>query len=425
MSRPTDSVEADFLSSCRLDNALIDQALQAGLSPAHFANPPHRALWLLSQALRVQGKEVDTTSLYTEAIQRGLLGEMGGAHAVLAQTVDNSFGGAKLLDTLIDVHAKRESWKRVKRLDERLTDGSIDLAEVRGLSEEITRISSGQSVVSRDINAIDAEVGAEVQAAREGRKSEEIEVSWGVKKLDRFLTTLKPHEYALVCARPSRGKSSLLSQMAGYNCIHGLRVAYFTLETSDKAVFRQMAAQLSGLCLGQMREWMPNHYDDFNRARARLKDSGRLMIFDRDMTLDALTARCRLLAASWKPQLVLIDYLGLVSTQGKSPYERASIASKAMIPLRKALGCTLVVGQQLNRGSDAQDREPGLGDLRDSGQIEEDAHRIVMLHWKDSRLLDQSTRQYKILQPKLRDCPTTAVDGIEFNAPLTRFREGV
>jgi replicative DNA helicase len=94
-----------------------------------------------------------------------------------------------------------------------------------------------------------------------------------------------------------------------------------------------------------------------------------------------------------------------------------------MIPLRKALGCALVVGQQLNRASEAQEREPTLGDLRDSGQLEEDAHRCVMLHWKDSNILDREIRAYRILQPKLRDGRTTSVDGIEFNAPTTTWRE--
>jgi replicative DNA helicase len=215
----------------------------------------------------------------------------------------------------------------------------------------------------------------------------------------------------------------MLAFLAGANIMQGKRVAFFTLETSDKAVVQQMAAQLAGVRLDIMNQWMPDQFRAFNAARAKLKDSKRLLVFDRDMSLDAITARCRLLAGSFKPDLVILDYLGLVASNGRTPYERVSLVSKAMIPLRKALGCALVVGQQLNRSAEAQEREPTLGDLRDSGQLEEDAHRCVMLHWKDSGYLDREIRSYKILQPKLRDGRTTAVDGIEFDAPTTRWRE--
>jgi replicative DNA helicase len=68
-------------------------------------------------------------------------------------------------------------------------------------------------------------------------------------------------------------------------------------------------------------------------------------------------------------------------------------------------------------------KEPTLSDLRDSGQLEEDSHRVVMLHWTESQHLDQETRPYKILQPKFRDGPTTAVSGINFHAPTTRWAE--
>jgi len=183
-----------------------------------------------------------------------------------------------------------------------------------------------------------------------------------------------------------------------------------------------MACQYAKVNWQKRAEWMPDEYKRFNEARTFIRGTNRLLIYDKDLTLDAIESRSRLLASSFKPDVVIGDYLGLVRTKGKDIYERVSNASKAMIPLRKALDCPLVFGQQLKR-SENEKEEPTLGALRDSGQLEEDASRVVMLHWTDGQFLDQEHRPYKILQPKFRDGPTTAVSGITFHAPTTRFYE--
>lgn len=423
MARTTDEIEAKLLGAVRVDNTIIDRALQSGLSPEHFYLPAHREQWRLAVAMRTEGTQVSDESLYAKAHAMGLLEKMGGMERFLKTGTGSALGAEEMIVALVTTHAKRESYRRLKKAVDGLKAESMEIGDLRELVEQVGGICSGQRSTQRSLADIDAEIEVDVQNAREGKTDDSKLITWGLPKLDMWLRPIKAHEYVLICARPSRGKSSMLTAIAGANLAKGKRVAFFTLETSDKAVMQQMAAQQAVVPLEQMREWMGEHYARFNRARLSIRDSKRLLIFDKDMTLDAIQARCRLLATSFKPDVVIIDYLGLVQTPGKSPYERVSLASKSMIPLRKALGCPLIVGQQLNRAAEAQEREPNTADLRDSGQLEEDAHRVVMLHWTDSSKLDQEVRPYKILQPKLRDGRTTAVVGIEFHAPTTTWRE--
>jgi replicative DNA helicase len=416
------NIERDYLAACRLDNTIIDAAIQAGLTTGMFASHVCQNQWQLMLAMRLSGTEVSDASLYAEAHKRGLLASLGGVDGIISGTAASTLGAATQLEAILDLHAKRESWKLLHKAVEHLESNTADMAEIQRLAGAVAAMSSGQRGVQRSVADIDQEIEADVKAAQEGKTGGPM-ITWGLPKLDKYLCPIERHEYVLVCGRPSRGKSSMLTHIAGTNLMQGKRIAYFTLETSDKAVVRQMAAQMARVNLKQMGTWMPQHFTTFKKAREAIRDSGRLMVFDRDMTLEAIEARCRLLATSYKPDAVVLDYLGLVGTKGKSIYERVSTASKAMIPLRKVLGCPLIVGQQLNRAAEAQEREPSLSDLRDSGQLEVDAARVVMLHWKDSRYLDQETRAYKVLQPKMRDGPTTAVDGIEFHAPTTTWRE--
>jgi replicative DNA helicase len=151
-------------------------------------------------------------------------------------------------------------------------------------------------------------------------------------------------------------------------------------------------------------------------------------VFDKDMSVAQIESRCRLLAASWKPQLVIIDYLGLIRGTDGSAYERMGQLSKAMIPLRKTLGCVLMVAAQLNRSNEREDRAPTRSDFRDAGSIEEDAHRVIALHRPSKshtgnvQELGQSHYDYDLLQLKLRDGPL-AYSRIKYFAPHTWFYE--
>lgn len=418
--------ERHFLAEAIYEPQNIDKAVQDGLSRDHFCNQNYRDWWSLMLEMRAAGATIDEASLYAEATKRGKLAEFGGVPVLTEiSSADRAAptGAKPWLDCLLDLHAKREAYRNLLHAKSLLEENSGSIEDIRGIAEKVAAACSGKRSVQRTIEAIDDEITAEVASAKTGKRDESKLIKWGIPKLDKFLTPIEPHEYVLICARPSRGKSSMLTQLAARNLYRGKRIAYFTLETSDKSVVKQMAAQIARLNLKEMHNWMPEHYEAFDEARQYVRTSGRLLVFDRDMDLPQIEARCRLLAATFKPEAVMLDYLGLVRAAGKSIYERVSTASKAMIPLRKILGCPLIVGQQLNRQPEGQETEPGLGNLRDSGQLEEDCHRAIMLHWKDSRLLDQDTRDYRILQPKLRDGPTTAVDGIKFHAPTTRFYE--
>lgn len=422
-------VEEGLLSCVMLDNDAIQRCVDAGIEPSSFYEPKYGLIYQTAVELYMRQQPVDVSVVAAEMKAAKRIDPAWG-YAMLAQVTSKVPTTAQFgyfMERVKDFATMREAIRLCRETAETAYEWRGESSNIAPWlferASKLNALGSGGKAAHRTLVEIDAEVAADVQAAREGKPETGTLVSWGLPKLDRFLRPIRAHEYVLVCARPSRGKSSMLSAIAGANIAKGLRVVYFTLETTDRAVFQQMAAQQAMVPLDHMREWMGDHYDKFERARNAIRDSKRLLIFDGDLTLAAIQSRCRLLAKTFKPQVVLIDYLGLVQAAGKSPYERVSIVSKAMIPLRKSLGCSLLVGQQLNRASDAQEREPTMADLRDSGQLEEDAHRIVMLHWKDSRLLDQEARPYKILQPKLRDGRTTAVDGIEFHAPTTTWRE--
>jgi replicative DNA helicase len=260
-----------------------------------------------------------------------------------------------------------------------------------------------------------------------GVESDEIMVYTGLPQFDKEAGGIYPHEYVVLGARTSTGKSSFCNQIASHNLNRGLRVAIFTLETSARSVVMQIAAQRTDANLRQFRFEMKQKQQAYLAELARIQTQP-LMVFDRELTLDKIEARCRLLAASFKPNLVIIDYLGLIKTKGDGAYERMTTLSKAMIPLKKTLGCTLLVAAQLNRGNEKDDRPPARTDFRDTGSIEEDSHRLLCLHRPskdESGMLQgygKAIYHSEIYQLKLRDGPL-AQGRLDFYSGCTKFVE--
>ncbi len=425
--------ERHFLSAAYSDATLIDRAVAAGITRDTFTDYRCSANWAMLCELRLQGADTDPASVYAAAVKAGTLDKLGGLAGITAASEAGAgqiLNGPALMSVLLSGHARREAWKLLQRGKEMVEKDSANMAEVGSIAEQVVSVCNGKVHKNRTIDDIDSELEEQVRLAKLGKQDESRFVRWGLNRADRYMMPIRTHEYVLICARPSVGKSSMLTHLAAHNLMRGLPVAYFSLETSDKAVFSQMAAQRAGVNLAIMTEWMPEHYRMFEKARAELKASKRLLIFDDIMSLEGITARCRMLKNSFDPGAVFIDYMGLIKSEGGSQYERVTAVSNAMIGIRKMLGCPLIVASQLNRkfssdqrGNKTEDRasEPTSEALRDSGHCEQDAHRIVFLHWRNSHQIDVSTRDYALLQTKCRDGVVTSVNNITFHAPTTRF----
>ncbi len=414
--------EQIFIGSCLLEPTLIDWAVQEGLKVDAFEAADRRRIWLCLLENRTSGRQTDLQSVYLE------LGKDCPAAELFAceKASPTQINGKKALSAILDTHSLSQLRPALNMVLNQIDDGEpmeAVKASVDGLEsllrpnrvEEHTLPETVDSALDWAANQISGDLGTEKV------------VLTGFPSFDDKATPIQMHEYVVLGARTSTGKSSLLIQIAGHNLNRGLRVVIFTLETSARAVVLQMAAQRAEANLRLLRNEMP---DKQKRLKAELeKIKGQpLLVFEKDLSLEQIEARCRLLAVSFKPDLVIIDYLGLIRVKADGGYERMSKLSKAQIPLRKTLGCTLLVAAQLNRGNEKEDRAPNRTDFRDSGSLEEDASRVIILHRpsKDdvgmAQGYDRAVYASELYQAKNRDGPLTQ-GRLNFFAGHTKFTE--
>lgn len=409
-----------FIGACLANPELIDDAITGGLSSAAFSDQVHLSLWQALVGLRSKGQLTDTSSVYMA------MGEQCPAAELFEceKACTSSITGKKALKKLI--------WEgQLATLKPALQDAleAVSKAskpeEVAKMVEDLQTHLKPTESEATSLEQLIGEVKLWAEQEIAGTRDKKDVVTTGIPSFDKFCQPIESHEYVVVGARTSIGKSSFMSQIAGHNLARGLKVAYFTLETSSAAIIKQIAGQRAKVNLRQLSlEFTDKQQDYFKQLEKLGKQS--LRVFDKDMSIEQIENRCRLLAASWQPQLVIVDYLGLIRGTDGSAYERMGQLSKAMIPLRKTLNCALIVAAQLNRGNEREDRAPSRTDFRDAGSIEEDAHRIIALHRPSKshsgspQELGQNIYDYELLQLKLRDGPL-AHARIKYFAPHTLF----
>jgi replicative DNA helicase len=215
--------------------------------------------------------------------------------------------------------------------------------------------------------------------------------SWGVEGIDEATGGIQPGEQAVVGCYSGVGKTTLLAQIVAANCTKGRNVALFLIEPTKKTFLRQLYAVLYNIRYSACtKPWLAT-----SQERQQFRDAAhfvasewgkRLFLFDhRNLTLDEEIAHARLAMHRHDVQLIGIDYIQRMHVPAKDKNEdmrlrmgRASIANAELVKDTEAR--TLILSQ-LNRGGNLESI-PTMNMLRESGQLENDATTICLLHLK-------------------------------------------
>lgn len=414
--------EQTLIGAALLNSSVVDLALSAGVGTGHFTSATRQSIWQTIVKLSLTDSPAD---------ESGVILAMGvGPHCeeifACSQLSPTTAHAKKSIENVCWEYQKNRLKPALNDVVARIDDGA-DKQDIQQAMASLPEISDTLQQNHRPIAEIVREAKEWAQNEIDDKPDNRRLITTGLPSFDKFCMPMQPHEYVLLGARTSTGKSSFLSQIAGHNLNRGMKVAYFTLETADVPVAKQIAGQRAKVNLRKFRGELRDRQDRFMKELDTLSKQP-LMVFDKDLSPEQITSRCRMLASSFQPDLTIIDYIGIMNSGEKAAYERMTQLSKMMIPLKKMLPGVLLVAAQLSRGSEREDREPNRTDFRDSGSLEEDAHRIMALHRpsKDFGGVEQgfgrTVYDYKILQLKLRDGPTEAVK-CKFNAPHTTFFE--
>lgn len=248
---------------------------------------------------------------------------------------------------------------------------------------------------------------------------EETGVKTGFYKLDELLGNLEGGDITIIAARPSVGKSAFVTQLILQMAMRGLRIGHFSLEMSDSQNFEREIANLASIEMTRIRRAKRFLGDEevlFNKACDILSDLD-IALFEGSKSVSQIRTESRHL----KFDVIVIDYLQLIKTEknyGNRSSEVGDI-SKALKSLASELKIPIIVLSQLNRTSEQREnKEPTMAELRESGDIEQDASNIILL-WN----ISPNNKSYKGLKIDKNRQGEPGKIGLKFTGENMRFDE--
>lgn len=429
---PDLSAEHAILALMMADEDAVASALSAGVTHEWFVRPANQVIFRTICSLYERRV---TANDDTVAVEVGRTPEYASklvaAHDVHYAASFIGYGGSApfLIDTLADARRRRLLRELAGRILASTADPATPASDTAAMADEqilgITTTGDG----SDGATTFAAAVADALDPDRFGNG-----ISTGFPDLDRATTGLHPAEYVLIGARPSMGKTAMLTSAVYNIAAQGIPVGIFSLEMSAGAIAQRIIASRAGVPVLEIRR------GELSEAKlTRLAATGAgiagLPIHINDRA-EATTSQIRATLRQWMrsdtpPRVVFIDYLQMVApdTSARSDSREREIArvSAAIKAMAKSFHVTIVALSQLSRKNETRpDKRPVISDLRDSGQIEQDADMVWLLHRPE--YYGQRTASGKsaegiaeVIVAKSRNGVTGAVE-LYFDKPVMTFR---
>jgi len=261
------------------------------------------------------------------------------------------------------------------------------------------------------------------------QRTEEIfGVPTGLIDIDHLLGGLQKSDLLIIAGRPGMGKTGFLLSVAKNAAMrHKKHVAIFSLEMSNEQLVQRLISQETGIDSQRLRSGKLKN-DEWPLFTQAIESLSQTHIFLDDtpaITPLQLRTKCRRLHMEYGLDLVLIDYIQLMSgdTHTDNRVQEVSYITRNLKVLARELDAPVLAAAQLSRAVEQRtDKRPMLSDLRESGSLEQDADIVMFIHRPDA-LEKDSPRQNvaEIIVAKHRNGPTHPGIELIFLSNLAKF----
>lgn len=391
------SVEAErtVLGALLLDPEAIVKVSDL-LLPDDFYDPVHRTVYQAITELYQQHQPIDFVTVSSRLTDNRRIQDVGGSAflADLASNVPTSshiYQYGQIVKTKAVHRRIIEAGDRIKALGYEVDRPVTELLDE--VEKTVFRISNAflreKFVHIREILGARYEKFAEMHETKDDQMVKGVPT--GFRALDTKLSGLQPSDLVVLAARPSMGKTALALNIAMNAAIRNRKtVGIFSLEMSKEQLVDRLFASLLGVDSWKLQRGKLED-SDFQNMGPIMDELNKANIFIDDSvasSLPELRAKARRLQMEYGLDLIIIDYLQLMST-GNNSYagnrvQEISEISRSLKQIGRELHVPILALSQLSRAVESRPGNiPQLSDLRDSGSIEQDADVVLMLYRED------------------------------------------
>jgi len=420
--------ERAILGSCLLRPAALAEVRDV-VDADHFYRAAHQTIFAAMVRLDDANRAIDPLLLRNALTTAGQLDEVGGT-AYLAKLTDGIPRTTNVQHYAQIVRTKataRAALMQSQALAEELRLGDDEVSDVlqrhgQGLLDlAVNRPAASTVVDAKGLMRITYD------AIDRASKQERTGLGTGFRELDRQTGGLQRGDLIIIAARPSMGKTALLTALLRHIAGSGQTALAFELEMTNAQIGMRLLANEAGIDVLRLREQhlTGEEYAAIATGMAQIEDLPFLIDDAVNLAVSDIRARARRVKAKRGAlDVILIDYLQLLVSKVREENRNREIEkiTRALKSLAKELGVALVLLSQLSRKVEERaDKRPQLSDLRDSGAIEQDADMVLFPFRPEVYDTDPALKGHaEIIIAKQRNGPIGTVP-VRWQAEYTRF----
>lgn len=380
--------ERALLGSMLLDEAAIGEALSIlrDVGRRGFFFERNGLLFEHIVELYDQRKPLDGVVIKDELLRRGVFESLGGYEYLgeLATSVPSALRVRHYADIVRDKFLLRELIRAAHQTMEAAYDARRTTPEILDFAEQVI-FSTTERRVTGAATPLPELMEQLLQMLRERGDKPLTGEPTGYYELDDLTSGFQPSELLIVAGRPSMGKTAFGLNVAENMAIdHGVPVLFFSLEMSHHQIAQRILCSRARVSSHDLRRGRcsKDDYQALHAAAEQLRTVPLLIDDSANISILELRARARMAHRKHKLRAIFVDYLQLLRSPGaESRQVEVAEISRGLKALAKELNVPVVAMAQLNRNpEDRGNNRPRMGDLRESGAIEQDADVVALLH---------------------------------------------
>lgn len=424
-----ETAEQAVLGSMFLDREAASVALEI-LSGEDFYRPDHRMVFEAAEELYRQASPIDVVTVKNKLEEKGLFEQVGGVPflAALSTAVGSSVNVRHYAAIVEEKSVLRRLIRTAGSISQMSFEGKESINSIMDQAEKsifdiMQKRHSEEFHHIRDI-AVDSIEKIEDIYRSKGKLTG---VSTGFVDFDAKTAGLQKSDLVLLAARPSMGKTAFALNIIQNAAIRGnVPVAVFSLEMSREQLVNRMLCSEAMLDAQKLRtgELNDKDWEDLIRAMGPLSQAPIYIDDTPGISSMDVRSKCRRLKVEKGLGLIVIDYLQLMSGNGRTDSRQQEISeiSRNLKAIAREMEAPVIALSQLSRACEQRsDHRPMLSDLRESGAIEQDADVVAFLY-RDEYYFPETEKknQAELIIAKQRNGPTGTVD-LTWMGQYTKF----
>lgn len=385
-------MEEVVLGSIMLDKDALADIIDM-LSPDSFYKPQNQAIFSAIRDLYSKSQPVDIITVCQQLRTSDKLDFVGGPYYIsqLTMRVGSTANVEHYARIVAEKHLARELIRASTQTINLAYDSSNDVFDLIDNAEKGLFDITAQNLRRSYDNMANLTAAAVRQLEHLSKQGGGlVGVPSGFSGLDRLTAGWQKSDLIILAARPAMGKTAFMLNLARSAAKNGKAVGVFSLEMSSLQLVNRIITAETGISSEKLRrgnlrmeEWLKltDGIDVIADMPIFMDDTPAINIFE-------LRAKCRRLKMQRNVELIIIDYLQLMSgdaqtkKSGGNREQEISTISRSLKAIAKELDIAIIALSQLSRAVETRggDKRPQLSDLRESGAIEQDADMVMFLY---------------------------------------------